>query len=512
MPADSEWSVLGESFPATRLERQVAAHARARGDAVAIFADDRNLTWRELDARANGLAAALSARGLTKGDRVAWLGRNGAAFPILMVACRRAGFVLDGLNWRLPAHELATLLDLVPVKAAVGDPEFLAPLAAIPLRIETGAAFMALADPDARFAPVATEGTDPCAIFYTSGSSGLPKAVEFSLDAAERAVTYPTTLAFTSDSRLSIVAPLFHTAGWVWCSYALWGGMTAILLSAADPQRMIAAVADLKATHVQWQPTMLDIALEEQARAPRDLGSLRMVAYGSAPIAPELLGRAFAAFDCEFSQVYGLTESVIGIGHLPPSAHRRDWGTDGPPTVTANPGNAIRIVGEDGRDLPPRGVGEVYLSVSYPPPVYLKNEQRTAIARPDGWIPTRDMGWLDEEGFLRLVGRQGDMIITGGENVYPAEVENVIAQFPEVAEVAVAGRRDTRWGQAICAVVARRPGAGIDAAGLIARCRARMAHYKAPRAVIFVDRLPRNASGKVIRPELLKLIEAPADT
>ncbi|MCP1907404.1 acyl-CoA synthetase (AMP-forming)/AMP-acid ligase II [Bradyrhizobium sp. USDA 4537] len=390
----------------------------------------------------------------------------------------------------------------LPVSVVFADRDFQAKLPPSTPSLEAGEALHRLSKAVPQFDNVAIKAGDPCSIFFTSGSSGLPKAVEFSFESAERAIAAPTTLGFNAQSRLQIVAPLFHTAGWVWCCYGLTGGMTIILLPQASPDRMTSAVADLGASHVQWHPTMLDTVLEQQARNPRDLSALRMIAYGAAPIAPEMLERCYQTFNCEFSQVYGLTETVGPVGHLAPAAHRIDWGSGGPPTVSINPGISLRVVDKDGREVAPGEVGEIEVQLSYPAPSYLRQGRRIPIARSDGWIATSDMGAMDTDGYVRVIGRWGDMIITGGENVYPSEVENVIATFPEVAEVAVFGRRDQRWGQAICAMVALRPEAEMSAAEVIERCRKQIAGYKTPKTVFFVERLPRNPAGKVVRPAL----------
>jgi len=503
----TEWSPLPGDAPG-RTERRVASHAAATPNAPALVTESRTITWSQLDSLANGLAAAFAEQGLAKGNRVGWLGRNCAEFPILLVACRRAGLVLTALNWRLTPEDLSSLLEAIPVDLIVGDPDLVAPLRPdIPV-VLTGEPFFELASRHPHFEPVAVDDDDPCEIFFTSGSSGLPKAVEFTIGSVEHAVRSPTTLAFRPGSRLQIVAPMFHSAGWMWCNYALRGGLTAIIVSSASPEKMISAVADLKASHVQWQPTMLDMVLEALAAAPRDLSSLEMIAYGAAPISPEMLQRVQKHFTCRLTQVYGLTESVCGIGHLPPSAHLRDWGESGPPSVVPNPGNRIRIVGEDGNLLPPGEIGQIHVRLDYPAPHYLAGSVRREIVRPDGWLDTQDLGWRDAEGFLWVVGRRGDMIITGGENVYPSEVENVIAQFEDVAEVAVFGRPDARWGQAIAAAVVPRGGARLTERSIIDRCRDRMAHYKAPRSVIVLEALPRNAGGKVLRPALIQLAAA----
>lgn len=507
MTVEANWQSFGLHFPEETLALRVADHARARPDEIAVISGDDRLTWRELDQRANALAAHWIGCGLKPGDRLGWLGRNQAAFPIVLVATRRARLVLVGLNWRLSPAELATIVAMASCDLIVADAEF-APLLRSDAPIVETRALIASLTPLAQPPESAPQPDDPTTLFFSSGTTGRPKGFVYSLETVERCVNAPHTLDFTPDSRLVIVAPVFHTAGWVWSQYALAGGMTQILLPAAPPAAMLGAVAEHRATHAQWVPTMLTMALDEYDRAPVDLSSLRLLAYGAAPIQPSLLARAQATFECDFVQVYGLTETVGPVSHLPPAAHRAEIGKS-QATGIVNPGVELVIRDAGGAPIETGLIGELWVRMPFPRARVLDPAQGEAIPE-NGWIRTGDAGFLDQAGYLHVCDRIGDMIITGGENVYPAEVEDVLAALPGVREAAVFGAPDPHWGQCVCGAVVMRDGAGFDAEAMIAACRQRLAHYKCPRRIVALEELPKNATGKVLRRTLAERIIASA--
>jgi acyl-CoA synthetase (AMP-forming)/AMP-acid ligase II len=269
---------------------------------------------------------------------------------------------------------------------------------------------------------------------------------------------------------------------------------------------MLDAIERWRVTHAVWVPTLVQMAVDEQQRAPRDLASLHLVGYGAAPMAPALLRSAARVLGCRFAQGYGLTESLGVVCHLPPAAHDAEAPESDEPPATGfpDPGVGLRIVdARSGASLPAGQTGEVLVRPPWPHPTYWSLPEGTRSAfDAEGWLHTGDLGYVDARGCLHLVDRLSDLIITGGENVYPAEVEAVLLQLPGIAEACVIGQPDARWGQRVCAVVVPAPGAVLDPAAIIAACRERLAHYKCPGRVVEVASLPRNAAGKVIRREL----------
>jgi acyl-CoA synthetase (AMP-forming)/AMP-acid ligase II len=382
----------------------------------------------------------------------------------------------------------------------LADDEFAALLPAGTPTLRTGEPLRMLIE--AGHPPVATtpRADDLTTLFFTSGTTGEPKALAYSSESVEAMAFSPTTLAFTPDSRLMIVAPVFHTAGWAWTLYGLAGGMTQIQLPAATPSIMLDAVERLGATHAQWVPAVLSMLLDEQAQRNMPAGTLRMVAYGASPIAETLLAACIDAFRCDFTQVYGLTETVGPITHLPPHAHRELGSGKSQATGVANPGVELRIVDDRGRPVPPGTIGEIAVRLPYPAALLWDGDGPSRpVTDPDGWLSTGDVGHLDADGFLHVTDRKKDMIITGGENVFPVEVEKVLAGAPGVAEAAVFALPDPKWGERVVAAVIPRAGSRIDAAAIIADCRNRLAHYKCPTRIFETASFPRNASGKVLR-------------
>lgn len=499
-----------------RLEQCVRQHARQMPQAIAVLTPDRSISWSELDRAADVLAANLCAQGLVPGDRIGWLGRNRPEYPILVVAARRARLAIVGLNWRLSKEELDYVTHDARPKLVIADDEFRAAVPqsfsivssdALPGASATLAAWMA--DPPAQVAidSGAPLGSDPVLLLYTSGTTGRPKGILYSLDGVEQMLRAPNPLEFQSTSLPLIVPPVFHIAGGTWTQFALVIGMQQILLSHGTPDAMLDAIERWKVTHSLFVPTLVQMAVDAQQRKPRDVSSLRMVAYGAAPMPPELLRAAAAVFrNAKFTQAYGMTEALGPVCHLPPSAHRLDAPAPvgAPPTGFPDPGVGLRIVEVRGdRDLPAGECGEVLIRTPWPRPEYWSLPSGSESAYDEaGWLHTGDIGFMDHEGCLHLVDRVGDLIITGGENVYPAEVESVLRSIDGVADAGVFSLPDAQWGEIVCAALVPCAGAILDHVAIMELCRERLAHYKCPRRIIELTDLPRNAAGKLLRRHL----------
>lgn len=500
---DGPWSHFGLSYPENTLDELVAGHARRKGDEPAVISPVETLSWSELDDRANRLAAAFVAQGCKPGDRIGWLGRNGTDFPVILLGVRRAGLVLLGLNWRLSREELGAVIDRAAPRMILGDPDFADNVPEAIKFVESGKALAAFTAGHQLAEPHVEDADEPTTLFFTSGTTGDAKALAYSAESVMKTVFAPHTLDFEDKSRLLIVAPVFHTAGWVWTLYGLVGGMTQIQLPAAVPAEMLRAVERWKVTHAQWVPAMLRATVDALGESDADLSTLRMIAYGSSPISEPLLVECRERFGCEFSQVYGLTECVGPITHLPPEAHSRIDEGKSQATGVANPGVELRIVDGKGSDLGAGETGEILARFPYPIGTFWEQGGTAApVVDAEGWLHTGDVGHLDRDGYLSVTDRKNDMIITGGENVYPVEVENLIGGLPGVDEAAVFGLPDKRWGETVVVAVVPKNGCSVDHDALISACRDRLSHYKCPTQIYETTCLPRNASGKVLRREL----------
>jgi long-chain acyl-CoA synthetase len=342
---------------------------------------------------------------------------------------------------------------------------------------------------------------------YTSGTTGVPKGAM--LTNANLGVLVPRTgpaWGFDAESVSAVAMPLFHIGGSAWALVGMHAGAHTVLFREFVPGDMLAALGRHCITHALFVPAMLQAMTAVPAAAEGDYEALRAVVYGASPITNEVLIRSMKVFGCDFIQLYGLTETTGGITQLDPGDHE----PSGPRTHLLRsagkpfPWVELRIVDPGtGDDCPTGRVGELWTRSPQNMKGYWNRPEETAKALgADGWLHTGDAGYLDAEGYVYLTDRVKDMIISGGENIYPAEVENALADHPAIADVAVIGVPDGRWGETVKAIVVRAPGADPGPAEIIAYARARLAHFKCPTSVDFAASLPRNPSGKLLKREL----------
>ena len=455
---------------------------------VAIDYLDREVTYRELDARSDALAGELLARGLRRGDRVATLTGNTPEHVIVFFACAKAGFILLPLNWRLAAPELRFQLEDAEPSVFLVEAEY------EPLAAATGHAFEPLAPPSPGAVPVmsAVDADDPLLLIYTSGTTGRPKGALLT-----HANCFWTNLGFdlatglTGEDVVLQVLPQFHCGGWnVQPLLAWWKGARVVLERAFEPARVLSLLAEKRVTTLMGVPAVYLFLSHEPAFADADLSSLRLAVVGGAPM-PEELIRVWQARGIEIVQGYGLTEAAPNVLCLPPEDAMRKMGSAGKPY----PYVEVRLGAES--ELQVRGPNVF--------PGYWRNPEATAEVLRDGWLHTGDVAEVDEEGCYRIRGRLKDMYISGGENVYPAEVESVLHDHAAVADAAVIGVPDERWGEiGVAFVVVKEP---VSDEALVEHCRERLAGYKVPKRVVFVDALPMSAMNKVLKDELRPLVE-----
>jgi long-chain acyl-CoA synthetase len=497
-----------------RVADVIRLQATQRPDVVALRCGDRCVTYADLDERTNRLACALLELGVRAGSRVAHLDRTAVEVVELFAAGAKLGAVTVPLNWRLAPSELATILADSGAPVIVAGPDYadvargLAEEVSQPVEVivagedyERRLAAQEAADPGHR-----GESGDAVLQMYTSGTTGLPKGVLTTHRNLAAAVDSSPLWAFDDETVSLTPLPMFHVGGIAWTFLGLWNGGTTILVRDFDPVTVLDLLEHRRVTNAVMVPTILQMLCAVPGAAERDYSALRSIAYGASPITTPVLKAALRTFRCPLFGVYGLTETTGGVVQLDPADHDPDGPREhllrsaGKP----QPWVELRIVDpQTGAECPPREVGEVWLRAPNVMAGYFDRPEETAAAlTPDGWLRTGDGGYLDEEGYLFLTDRIKDMVVSGGENVYPVEVEEALSQHPAVAEVAVIGVPHERWGESVKALVVPAPGSDLSADDLIAFARERLAGYKLPRSVDFVEELPRTPSGKVLKREL----------
>jgi acyl-CoA synthetase (AMP-forming)/AMP-acid ligase II len=489
---------------------------------TAVVFGNRRISFGEMDKRVNRLARGFMALGLTPGHKVGLLLNNSLEAVECLLAVPRAGLTFVALNARHTAAEHAYVLQDAGVDAVVVGSEFLALLHPVLAALPALRFVIVVGTAQCGHLPYEriVEGqpdTDPGVevdedaierIHYTSGTTGRPKgAVSTFRIAHNRMMNVLVNLdhpILPTDVNLN-VGPLTHAAGFMMSIYYVRGASN-IILSGFDPEETLRTIQRERVTSVLLIPTMLYRILTLPGLSSYDLGSVKRVWYGTAPMAPDRLQQGIALFGPVFRQNYGLTEAPQPITYLAPEEH----GLDGTPEALRRLSSAGRpalgvelaVVREDGAPVTPGEIGEIVIRTDKLFKEYWKMPEATAEAFRGGWFHTGDMGTLDEEGYLYIMDRKNDMIISGGFNIYPREVEDVLMSHPAVAEAAVIGVPDDIWGEAVKAFVVLKKGAAASDSELIGFCKSRLASYKKPRSVVFVGDLPKNPYGKLLRREL----------
>jgi fatty-acyl-CoA synthase len=471
-------------------------------------------TYAQLQERIDRLASGLRAQGVCRGDRVGFLGFNQPSFFETMFAAARLGAIFVPLNFRLTGPELSYIIDNAGVHTLVVDaphrPVIDAIRAELPCRrffsADAPAAawpdvagLVAAHDPIASGEPVAEDET--ALIMFTSGTTGRPKGAMLTHgNIWWNNINALFAYDVLADDVSLLVAPLFHIGGLNVNSLLIWQkGGHIVLHRSFDPRRCLEDIAKYRVSTFFGVPAMLLFISQQAEFAAADLSSLNTIICGGAPV-PEPLMRLYAERGVPIDQGYGLTETSPFVSFLGPEWGLAKLGSAGLPPMFSD----FRLVGADGRDITaPRLNGEVVARGPNIMKGYWNNPAATAAAiDAEGWFHTGDIGYLDEDGFLYIADRLKDMVITGGENVYPAEVESVLYDHPAIAEIAVIGLPDAQWGEAVVAVAALKEGAALDIDELRDFAGERLARYKLPRRLELVPALPRNPAGKVLKFEL----------
>ncbi|WP_028219881.1 AMP-binding protein [Paraburkholderia oxyphila] len=491
--------------------------ARYWGDRTAVIHHDRHLSFRQLEERSTRLANALLGLGLAKGDRVAVQSRNCTELVEIECALYKAGLVKAALNPRFTAHEAADVVENCTPRVLIAGPGYTAYTRASAgfASIETFISIMGDAPGYAsyetlieRASPHAPDyrpqADDLAVLHFSSGSTGRIKAAMQTYGnrlASLRKIVLGMDRPARPGDRLALIGPVTHASGMLMQPY-LFNGATLVLFDAFEPARFIADISRLSITHAFMVPAMINMLLGESALDHADLRSLKMLGYGAAPMAPARIEEAWARIGPVLSQGYGASESTSGVTRLSIADHADALANR--PARLASCGRPLGetevcVVDEQGREVNGETIGEIVIRGDDVFRGYWGAPELTAEALVDGWLRTGDLARVDEEGFIYLVDRRKDMIISGGFNVYPTEVEATLYRHPDVLEACVIGVPDDKWGEAVKAVVVLKPGREATAEALAAHCRAQLADYKLPRSVAFAAGLPKNASGKIAR-------------
>lgn len=502
----------------------VATAARRYRDRVAVEGPDAMRTFEELGSRVARIGNALAQLGLNPGDRVLDLQTNSTLYFETDLAIRAAGFVRVALNYRLHPSDWERIAMDSGARGLIYDARFsaqtddLRALCDVVVVIGDGPGVdleKLVADVDDT--PLPRRDPDTlCGLHYSSGTTGHPKG-------AQR--THRNWLASVSNMTQDVLrgvpsatdcyvhaGPITHTSGLFVLPFLV-AGARQIILSSWEPEQFIDAVQRRGATHTALVPTMVSRLLAVDGMDRSVLHGLKMLAYAGAPMPPEQMRQAFDRITPHLVQYYGLVEAIPPVTVLDSDMHRR--GLEAEPHLLSSAGRPalgvqIAVVDEAGQMLPTGEAGEVITSGDHVMAGYWNSGARTDLSKSvvDGWLHTGDMGRLDDEGVLWLVDRKGDMIISGGYNIYPREVEDVVAEVPGVAEVAVVGVADEDWGQRVVALITTAPGQTVDTDAVLSHCKSRMASYKKPKEVRVVDSFPLNSTGKIAKRILRDQLEA----
>ncbi|HRE61622.1 MAG TPA: long-chain-fatty-acid--CoA ligase [Micropepsaceae bacterium] len=492
------------------------SQAKVRPNDIAMVFETRATSFGELDARASQVANGLIQLGVKPQARIGYIGMNSDWFFEVVTGCFKSNTVLVGVNWRLAGPEVVYVLNDAHAEVMFVGAEFVPLIEAIKGELKTVKHFIAVdgghaswpsyaewRDRQSRTDPmVSTKGSDDVIQLYTSGTTGHPKGVQLTNDnyIAFFAMAEKAGWALYDAGAPNLVAmPNFHVAGVNAGLVSIGQGACGVVMKMVDPVKVLDVIEKYRIRDMFLVPAVIQFLIQVPGLEKRDLSSLKRVFYGASPIAEETLVTAQRLLKCDFLQLYGLTETV-GAGTMlaPPDHVGHRLRSCGKPY----PGFDIRVVDENGKDVKTGSVGEIIMRSPTIMKGYWNKPEATAKSIVNGWFHTGDAGFFDEDGFLFIYDRVKDMIVSGGENIYPAEVENALMAHPAIADAAVIGVPDEKWGEAVKGVVVLKKDAKADPAEIINFCRSKIAGYKCPKSIDFIAALPRNPSGKILRREL----------
>lgn len=507
----------------TVLADAVRIQAETRPDKIAFKFEGDEMTYAEFDRGASQVARGLIDLGVQPNERVGFLGKNSHLYFQMLMGVSKAGGVTCPVNWRLAGPEIVYILNDAKVRVLFVGPEFTDVVRAIRGDLETVQHVFCLEGVDGEFPDfntwrdgfsdediqVVRSFGDDALQMYTSGTTGRPKGAIMSnrsvLGMREPGVRTQTIEwnTWTSEDVSLVAMPAFHIGGTGWGLTGLYEGATGVVMREFDPLKVLDFIDEHRISKIFMVPAAMKIVVEQPKAKEVDFSPLKYMLYGASPIPLDLLKTCMDVFQCGFVQMYGMTETSGTIVALPPEDHDPNGNEKMRSAGKPMEGVEVVIMGEDGRILPPGEVGEIASrSIANMSGYWNLPEATAKTITEDGWLRTGDAGYMDEDGYVYIHDRVKDMIISGGENIYPAEVENAVFGHQKVADVAVIGVPHEKWGEAVKAIVVVKPGETVTEDEIIAFAKTRIAGFKCPKSVDFIEALPRNPSGKILRKDL----------
>ena len=501
----------------------VRRQAETRPAKIAFIFEDSEISYEELNLGANKVANGLLDGGTQPSERVVYLGKNAPEYFELLMGVSKAGAVTCPVNWRLASTEIAYIVNDTRARCMFVGPEFVEQIADLKSALPNVERFFVMTGMFSGFenyeawrdsqsdkeVQIDRKFEDDALQLYTSGTTGHPKGAILSnraligLRELIPSEQKPEWNRWASDDVSLVAMPCFHIGGTGWGLSGLAEGATGIVMREFDPMQVLGLIDRYKISKIFMVPAAMKIVVEQPEALSTDFSSVKYMLYGASPIPLDLLKTCMDVFRSGFVQMYGMTETAGTIVALPPEDHDPAGNARMRSAGKAMDGVEVVILGKDGKE-PPRGqVGEIAARTMANMSGYWNLPDATNEALDEeGWLRTGDAGFMDEDGYIYIHDRVKDMIISGGENIYPAEVENAIFGHPNVADVAVIGIPDEKWGEAVKAIIVPAADVSIDDADIIAWARERIAGFKCPKSVDFVAVLPRNPSGKILKKEL----------